>query len=74
MHYSGLADSCHCDCSLGEEDDFHFLFKCPAHFANRTHLFTEIQEILSDGVKPYATQINSMRKTDAGAMRLYIRI
>ena len=40
-----LCYSCHCDCSLGVEDAFHFLFKCPAHFANRTRLFTEIQEI-----------------------------
>ena len=60
MHRSGFTDSRQSDCGLGVEDAFHFLFKCPAHFANRSHLFSEIPEILSDGVKPYAVPMSVM--------------
>ena len=44
MYRSGLADSRQCNCGLGVEDAFYF-FKCPAHDAKRSRLFSKIQEM-----------------------------
>jgi len=60
MHRCGLADSRQCDCGNGVEDAFHFLFKCPAYLTNRNRLFSNIQELLSVGDKPYAIPMSVM--------------
>ena len=66
MYRSGLADSRQCDCGLGVEDAFHFFFRCPAHDANRSRLFSKIQEIASDGEKSYALPTSVMFLLSAG--------
>ena len=60
MHRCGLVDSRQCDCGLGVEDAFHYLFKCSAHIVSRTILFSKIQQVLSDGYKPYAIPMSVM--------------
>ena len=71
MHRSGLADFRQCDCGLGVEDAFHFFFKCPAHNANRTWLFSKIQEIASDdlSLKPLTDDPSFLYKKLGSSVR-----
>ena len=56
----GLADSRLCECGQSVEDVYHFLLKYPTHDANRSRLFSQIQEICSDGEKSYTVPMSVM--------------
>lgn len=60
MHRSGLADSRQCDCGLGVEDAFHYLFECPVYSVHRTRLFSKIQDMFDYGESSYTIPMSVM--------------